>query len=251
MTRPLILVTNDDGVTAPGLSALVASLEAVGEVWVYAPDRNQSGVGHGISLGRPLRVHELRERWYGVDGTPCDCVLLAVRDLLDRKPDLVFSGINNGANMGDDVTYSGTVAGAYEGMLQGIPSAAISNVKSTPEHFDTAAQFAATIAKHLLKNGLPEETMLNVNVPDIPMLEVEGVGVTRMGRRNYNDEIIKRQDPRGKAYYWIGGDGSGHRAESGTDFEAIGTRRISITPLHRDRTNFQALDDLRKRDITL
>lgn len=251
MTQPLILVTNDDGVTAPGLNALVSALEAVGEVWVYAPDRNRSGVGHGISLDRPLRVQELRERWFSVDGTPSDCVLLAVRDLMKQKPSLVFSGINNGANMGDDVTYSGTVAGAYEGMLLGVPSAAISIVTRTPEHFETAAQFAATIAQHLLENGLPEDTALNVNVPDLPMAELEGVAITRMGRRTYAEEIITRHDPRGTAYYWIGGDGSGHRSDDGTDFEAIDNRKISVTPLHRDLTNFQALDVLKKREISL
>jgi len=246
MAKPQILVTNDDGIQAPALAVLAAALRDVGDVWVYAPVNQQSAAGHSVSLHRPLRVTELKERWYGVDGTPTDCVMLAVRDLLDTRPDLVVSGINPGANLGDDVTYSGTVAGAYEGMLLGIPSFAISMVRYVSRHFDSAATFAVKLARHILDNGLPEDTMLNVNVPDLPYGEIEGVEVARMGRRDYKDEIVRRVDPRGGTYYWIGGAEPSHVAEPGTDFDAIERKRISVTPLHRDLTNHAVLATLQQ-----
>jgi 5'/3'-nucleotidase len=251
MSNPLILVTNDDGIQAPGLALLAQALDRVGEVWVYAPDREQSAVGHGVSLHRPLRVTELRDRWFSVDGTPTDCVMLAVRDLLPRRPALVVSGVNPGANLGDDVTYSGTVAGAFEGMLLGVGSLAISDVAYQPQHLETAAAFAAVLAKHCLEHGLPPETTLNVNVPDIPYGDLAGVSITRMGRRDYEDEIVHRQDPRGGTYYWIGGSEPSHVNESGTDFEAIGQNRVSITPLHRDLTNHSAIAGLTAQEIGL
>jgi len=245
MTTPRILVTNDDGIQAPELSDLVAALTAVGEVWVFAPDRQQSAVGHGVSLHRPLRVKRVKDRWFMVDGTPTDCVMLAVRDLMGVRPDLVVSGINPGANLGDDVTYSGTVAGAYEGMLLGVPSFAISDVSYTPKYAVTAATFAARLALHIVEHGLPPDTTLNVNVPDRPYEKLEGVSITRMGRRHYQDEIIRREDPRGGVYYWIGGAAPSHFAESGTDFEAIEHGRISVTPLGRNLTNDASMETLR------
>ncbi len=249
MTKPRILVTNDDGIQARELKVLANALEAVGEVWVFAPDRQQSAVGHGVSLHRPLRVHAVSERWFMVDGTPTDCVMLAVRDLLGARPDLVVSGINPGANLGDDVTYSGTVAGAYEGMLLGVPSFAISDVSYTPQHPETAAAFAAVLAQFVLEQGIPADTTLNVNVPDVPREQITGVSITRMGRRHYQDEIIRREDPRGGVYYWIGGAEPSHIAEAGSDFEAIGNSRVSVTPLGRNLTNNAAIDVLRKADI--
>jgi len=251
MKKPLILVTNDDGIQAPELAVLVEALEKVAEVHVYAPDRQQSAVGHGVSLHRPLRVKAVRDRWFMVDGTPTDCVMLAVRDLMNCRPALVISGINPGANLGDDVTYSGTVAGAYEGMLLGIPSFAVSDVRYVPKHFDTAATFAVKLALHLLGHGIPPNTMLNVNVPDVPYAQLKGVAITRMGRRDYKDEIIRRLDPRGSAYYWIGGAEPSHIVEAGTDFEAIEHKKISITPLYRDMTNHGALESLRAQGIAL
>jgi 5'-nucleotidase len=251
MTQPLILVTNDDGIYAPGLEQLAAALDPLGEVWVYAPDRQQSGVGHSVSLHRPLRVNEIRERWYSVDGTPTDCVMLAVRDLLTRRPDVVVSGINNGANLGDDVTYSGTVAGAYEGMLLDLAAIAVSDVSYTPAHFDTAGRVANQLVSHVLEHGMPHETMLNVNVPDVPFDELQGVAVTRMGRRHYPDEIIRRTDPRGGDYYWIGGAEPDHHLEIGTDFEAVGRKLVSVTPLQRDVTNYRALDELAAKPFAL
>jgi len=251
MSKPLLLLTNDDGVFSPALEAMADAVADLGDVWVYAPDSEQSAVGHGISLNRPLRAKQIREQWFGIDGTPADCVLLAVRKLLSRKPDVVISGINTGPNLGDDVTYSGTVAGAYEGMLLGVPSMAISNASYDAQDYSVVAQVGARIAAHILEHGLPVDTVLNVNVPELPMDELQGIAITRQGVRNYGDEIFERFDPRGKPYYWIGGFRPEHIIHDDTDFEAISENKVSITPLHRDNTNFEALDILRKRNFTL
>jgi 5'-nucleotidase len=251
MSQPLILVTNDDGIDAPGIAVLARSLAEVGDVWVFAPDRQRSAVGHGVSLHVPLRVCKMAEQWYSVDGTPTDCVMLAVRELLGRKPDIVMSGINQGANLGDDVTYSGTVAGAFEGMLLGVPSVAMSDISYKPQYFETAGRFAATLARYVLDQGMPPDTTLNVNVPDVPFEELKGVAITRMGRRNYQDEIITREDPRGLRYYWIGGAAPSHHPEEGTDFEAIEKGMISVTPLYRDLTNHAALHHFYEPRLTL
>lgn len=252
MLKPLILVTNDDGIRAPGLAMLAAAMEPLGEVHVFAPDRQQSAVGHGVSLHRPLRVTQTAERWHMVDGTPADCVMLAVRSLLPRRPDLVVSGINPGANLGDDVTYSGTVAGAYEAMLLRLPGIAFSNVSYAPKHLETSAQVATLVARHVLSQPLPADTALSVNVPDMPYEALKGILMTRMGRRNYQDEIVQREDPRGGVYYWIGGAEPDHYTEAGTDFQAIESGHVSITPLHRDLTNHAALDymDVSAIDLT-
>lgn len=249
MATPQILVTNDDGIQAPGLAILAEALAPLGDVWVYAPDRQQSAVGHGVSLHRPLRVEQLKDRWFMVDGTPTDCVMLAVRDLLAIKPDLVVSGINPGANLGDDVTYSGTVAGAYEGMLLGLRAIAVSDVAYVPRHMQTAGVVARRVAERVLECGLPPDTMLNVNVPDVPSDQVKGYRITRMGRRHYQDEIVRREDPRGRVYYWIGGNEPSHVLEPGTDFEAIENDYVSVTPLHRDLTNHAVLDRLRAWEL--
>ena len=249
MAQPLILVTNDDGILAEGIAALASALEVVGEVWVYAPDRQQSAVSHCVNLHRPLRVTEFKPQWYMIDGTPTDCEMLAVRDKLGRRPDLVVSGINNGANLGDDITYSGTVAGAYEAMLQGLTAFAISDVSYPPRHLESAARYAVILARKLLETGLPENTMLNVNVPDLPYDQIEGVAVTRMGRREYPDDIIQRTDPRGGHYYWIGGAEPGHVMDEGTDFQAIEQNKVSITPIQRDQTNYEAIQNLSANDF--
>ncbi|MCF6285031.1 MAG: 5'/3'-nucleotidase SurE [Candidatus Hydrogenedentes bacterium] len=245
MTPPLILVTNDDGIRALGLRLLAKALQCLGHVEVYAPEGQQSAVGHSVSLHKPLRVNTLEPGWHMVDGTPTDCVMLAVRSLLGRRPDLVVSGVNSGANLGDDVTYSGTVAGAYEGMLLGVPSIAVSDVSYKPVFQETAAQVAQVVARHVLEHGLPADTTLNVNVPDVPYDELKGVAIARMGRRDYQDEIVRREDPRGGVYYWIGGDEPTHIKESGTDFEAIEAGKVSITPLHRDVTHHDTLEYFR------
>lgn len=245
MTTPLILITNDDGYHCIGLEALAEAMNAVGEVWVCAPDRERSAVSHAISLNTPLRVHEVHERFYRIDGTPADCVLLGARDIVPRKPDLVMSGINTGPNLGDDVTYSGTVAGAYEGMLQGIPSIAISNASYNASKYDDVAQVGVMLAKRVLERGIPENTMLNVNVPEMKVDDLNGFSITRQGRRNYGDEIHRREDPRGRPYFWIGGFRPEHIIDPGTDFEAIEQGKVSITPLHRDITHHNAIDALR------
>jgi len=251
MAQPLILITNDDGISSPGLSALASALEAVGEVWVYAPDREQSAVSHGISIHRPLRVQEVGERRFMVDGTPTDCVMLAVHELLEGRPDLVISGINNGANLGDDLTYSGTVAGAHEGMLLGIPSIAVSNISYQPEQMGTAARVAAKLAAHVLEEGLPDDTLLNVNVPDVPYEELKGAAITRMGQGTYDVEIVTRKDPRGVSYYWIGGTSPQDVARPGTDHEAVAQGRVSITPIHRDVTDDASISVWEQRRIEL
>lgn len=251
MSRPLILATNDDGVHAPGLAALVSSLERVGEVQVFAPDRNQSAVGHGISLHRPLRVQKIKDGWHSVDGTPTDCVLLAVRLLLGRRPDLVVSGINNGPNLGDDVTYSGTVAGAYEGMLLNLPAIAFSALSRAPKRWDVVGAVARRVAEMVLEKGLPAETVLSVNIPDLPLEALKGICLTRMGRRNYEDEIVQREDPRGVSYYWIGGDDPTHISAEGTDFDAVERGFVSVTPLHRDLTHYASLDELEAMRFSL
>lgn len=251
MTRPLILVTNDDGIRAPGLRLLAEALQRLGRVEVYAPESQQSAVGHSVSLHKPLRVNNLEPGWHMVDGTPTDCVMLAVRSLLGERPALVVSGVNPGANLGDDVTYSGTVAGAFEGMLLGIPSIAVSDVSYRPQYMVTAAQVGAQVARYVLEHGLPEDTTLNVNVPDRPFEELEGIAITRMGRRDYHDEIVRREDPRGGIYYWIGGDEPSHVMESGTDFEAISQGKVSITPLHRDVTHHAVIHHFYEPPITL
>lgn len=242
MSKLPILVTNDDGITSPGIQALAEALEPLGEVWVCAPDREQSAVSHGISLQRPLRVNHVRDRWFAIDGTPTDCVMLGMHGLMKRRPALVVSGVNNGANLGDDVSYSGTVAGAHEGMLLGVPSIAVSNTSFFPEHLDTSGRYARLIAEYCLEHGLPAETMLNVNVPDVPAERIAGVSLTRMGRGAYRAEIIEREDPRGVAYYWIGGTKPEDVATPGSDFEAVARQEVSVTPLRRDLTDDRAFD---------
>ncbi|HDP34331.1 MAG TPA: 5'/3'-nucleotidase SurE [Candidatus Hydrogenedentes bacterium] len=246
MNTPIILLTNDDGIHASGLRLLAGALALLGEVVVYAPDRQRSAVGHGVSLHQPLRITETQPGWHMVDGTPADCLILAVRGLLGRRPDLIVSGINAGANLGDDVTYSGTVAGAFEGMLLGVPSFAISNVSHKPQNFEAAAKVARHIAEYILEHGLPENVMLNVNLPDVPYEELKGMKFTCMGRRNYQDEIITRHDPRGGVYYWIGGAQPDHYVTEGSDFQAIASGKVSITPLHRDLTAYDVLQQLRE-----
>ncbi|HPK25798.1 MAG TPA: 5'/3'-nucleotidase SurE [Candidatus Hydrogenedentes bacterium] len=241
MTTPLILLTNDDGIHAPGLAALHEALADLGEVLVFAPDRQRSAVGHGVSLNHPLRRTEIRPGWHMVDGTPTDCIILAVRGVLEVLPSLIVSGINSGANLGDDVTYSGTVAGAFEGMLQKIPSFAISVTSHFVTHFAGAQRMARLTAEKLLAEGLPEDVMLNINVPDLPADQISGISVTAMGRRNYNDRMDMRRDPRGGTYYWIGGEIPEQKIETGTDFEALEAGRISVTPLKRDMTDYDML----------
>jgi 5'-nucleotidase len=241
-----ILVTNDDGIFSQGIKLLASALAevpGVGEVWVVAPDREQSAMGHALTLSRPLRMQRMEERWFAVDGTPTDCVNLAVLHLLkDNPPDLVFSGINFGLNLGDDVTYSGTVSATFEGTLLGIPSVAFSQEVAEGFSFEPAARFASQVAELLLDQeqgqDLPRDLLLNVNVP---AGEIQGVRFTKLGRRTYKQSVIEKLDPRGRKYYWIAGTPQWQVAD-GTDYEAVSTGRISVTPLHLDLTHYPGLE---------
>jgi len=249
--RPLILITNDDGIRSAGLRALVESLRSVGEVVVVAPDRERSATSHSLTLTRPLRVTTADPGWYSVDGTPTDCVMLAVMELLPRKPQLVAAGINHGSNLGDDVTYSGTVASAIEATLQGIPALAISAAGNGTFDFRTAATCARRLAEEVLRRGLPRDTLLNVNVPDLPQDAVRGWTVTRQGRRVYNETVVRKVDPRGHTYYWIGGAAASWEPGGETDYEAVTNGWVSVTPLHLDLTNHGALPVIREWGLSM
>jgi 5'/3'-nucleotidase len=243
---PLILVSNDDGIHSAGITALADVLAGLGEVVIVAPDRERSAVSHALTLHRPLRVEELSPGRYAIDGTPTDCVNLAVNGILKRRPSLVVSGINKGANLGDDVTYSGTVSAAMEGTLLGIPSLAISLIGRESYQFDMAAVFSARLAAWVVERGLPTDTLLNVNVPATGIgPPIRGFALTRMGRRRYGDAIVEKVDPRGKKYYWIGGEELAFVDEEGTDFHAVSEGLISVTPIHLDLTNYKSFDALK------
>src|SRR5512135_933721 len=240
----LILVTNDDGVYSPGLTILAKALKAVGDVWVVAPDKEQSAVSHSLTLHRPLLVEEIMDQVYAVNGTPTDCISLAVNRLLPDWPDLVVSGINKGGNLGDDVTYSGTVSAAFEAALMGIPAFAVSMVAREDFKFGAAADFAARLAKIVLDRGLKKDTLLNVNVPNLTPEEIKGVRVTRQGRRVYGGSVLERIDPRGKKYYWIGGELENWESRQDADHEAVSEGYISVTPLALDLTDMDSLVEL-------
>jgi len=242
-----ILLSNDDGIFSEGLEALYEAVRPLGEVIVVAPDREQSAAGHSLSLYRPLRIDRVREGWYAVDGTPTDCVNLALNGLLKgERPDLAISGINKGGNLGDDITYSGTVAAAMEATLLGIPSAAVSLVHENGEalRFELAGQVARRVAEQILGRGLKPGVLLNVNVPNIAPGECRGVRVTRQGKRIYGDAIVEKIDPRGREYYWIGGNGLKWVIEPDTDFEAVDQRTVSVTPIRMDLTDYDAMAGL-------
>jgi 5'-nucleotidase len=242
-----ILVSNDDGVRSEGIEALADAMKALGTVYVVAPDRERSAAGHSLTLSHPLRVEKLGPRVWSVDGTPTDCVNLGVNGILrGKRIDLLVSGINKGANLGDDITYSGTVSAAIEGTLLGIPSIAVSLVTRSRFRFDVASAYALEVAKKVLRKGLPGDTLLNVNVPNMPREEIRGVRVTRQGKRVYGDLIVEKRDPRGRKYYWIGGDHLRSEEIPGSDLEAIEGNFVSITPIHLDLTNYAALRALRK-----
>ena len=245
MTR--ILITNDDGVFSEGLRLLARALAPLGEVTVVAPDREQSATGHSLTLNRPLRLQKIEQNWYSVDGTPTDCVNLAVLWLLkENKPDIVVSGINFGLNLGDDVTYSGTVSATFEGTLLGIPSVAFSQEVAEGYSFERAAAFAGRFIAELLSEKLRPDLLLNVN---LPAGELQGLSFTRLGRRVYQQVVVEKEDPRGRKYYWIAGTPE-WQSDSGTDHEAVASGRVSVTPLHLDLTDYRGLEghaDLRGR----
>ncbi len=243
---PLILASNDDGIHSEGLTALVRALAPHGRVVVVAPDREQSAVSHALTLHRPLRIDQVGPDRYSIDGTPTDCVNLGINGILRERPTLVVSGINKGANLGDDVTYSGTVSAAMEGTLLGVPSIAMSQIGRGPYDFAIAAAFAAELVERVLVAPLPPDTLLNVNVPQFPDGErPNGVALTRMGKRRYGDAIIEKVDPRGRKYYWIGGEELSFIEAEGTDFHAVSRGAISVTPIHLDLTNYASFDALR------
>ena len=244
-----ILITNDDGIQSEGLTALKNALSSLGRVAVVAPDREQSTASHAITLHRPLRVEEVDRRCFSVDGTPADCVNLSINGILKGKPKILVAGINKGENLGDDVTYSGTVSAAIEGTLIGIPSIAVSLVTRKDFKFEAAATFAKRLVEQVLKRGLPDNTLLNVNVPNLTEQEIKGVEITCQGKRIYGDAIVEKVDPRGKKYYWIGGDQLGYRDVPGSDFDAVNRKMISVTPLRLDLTGYDAIETLKEWEI--
>lgn len=239
-----ILLSNDDGYFAPGLAALAEALAPLGEITVVAPERNRSGASNSLTLDRPLSVRRASNGFYFVNGTPTDCVHLAVTGLLDHQPDMVISGINDGANMGDDTIYSGTVAAAMEGYLFGIPSIAVSMSQHQPQNFATAARVVLEMVKRFQANAFPPPVLLNINVPDVPYEQIQGMKVVRLGKRHKAEPVIKWVTPRGETVYWVGAAGSAQDAGEGTDFHAIEQRMVTITPLQIDLTQYAQLDAL-------
>lgn len=237
-----VLITNDDGINSPGIAALVHAFEAAAEVFVVAPEHERSATGHAITLHKPLRatpagIPGSAARAWATNGTPADCVALGMLDLLQDRPDVVVSGINVGPNIGRDLTYSGTVSGAMEGAIFGVPSIAVSIGAFRNPVFTVAAAFAVALAEAILEHGLPDDTLLNVNVPNLPRKEIAGVAVTHQGTKRYISRLEKRSDPRGRAYYWLTGEPAPQPDEEGTDSWALARGRISVTPIGLDLTN--------------
>ncbi|WP_455217051.1 5'/3'-nucleotidase SurE [Kaarinaea lacus] len=244
-----ILLSNDDGYQAPGLVSLAGALGKVADITVVAPERNRSGASNSLTLESPIRAHQAENGFIFVDGTPTDCVHLAITGLLEKEPDMVIAGINAGSNMGDDTLYSGTVAAAMEGRFLGLPAIAISlvgnpNAAEPFQHYDTAARFAVSLVERLKNDPLPVDTILNVNVPDIPWGALEGVEATRLGRRHKSEPVVKMKDPRGNDIYWVGPVGAEQDAGPGTDFHAVRHNRISLTPLNVDLTRYTAIEQV-------
>lgn len=247
---PLILVTNDDGVHSPGLISLFDAMKNLGDTYVIAPDRERSAVGHALTMHRPLKVEELREHVYQINGTPTDCVAVGVNKMLPERPAFVVSGINKGANLGDNITYSGTVSAAIESTIMGIPAFAVSlatQKQSRSLHFETASRVALDIGKYILNNSLPYDTLLNVNVPHAEVAGIKGMKLTRQGKRVYDGSIQETFDPHGEKHYWIGGGKPYWEHGEDTDIQAVQDNYISITPIHLDLTNYEALKFLKDR----
>lgn len=232
-----ILLSNDDGYFAPGIEHLARTLGDLGEITVVAPERDRSGASNSLTLDRPLSLRRTANGFYHVNGTPTDCVHLAVTGMLDTLPDMVVSGINHGANMGDDTIYSGTVAAATEGYLLGVPAIAVSLVGKSASHFETAAHVAHHLVARYLANPVKEPMLLNVNVPDVPLSELRGIRVTRLGRRHKAEPVVRAVTPRGETVYWVGAAGEAADAGEGTDFHAVANNYASVTPLQIDLTH--------------
>jgi 5'-nucleotidase len=246
-----ILVTNDDGIHAEGLRVLSEAVRPLGNLTIVAPDREQSATSHSLTLHRPLRIRHLEARVLTVDGTPTDCVLLGVHGFLKRKPDLIVSGINHGPNMGNDVFYSGTVAAASEGAFLGIPSIAISLATWEKAEFETAGRVARSLVQSLLRVGIPAGKCVNINIPSRPWAELRGVRVTRLGTRVFRDVIVEKVDPRGKAYYWIGGEDPTWEHDEASDFAAVSEGFVSVTPLSFELTDYKRVVDLESAGLGL
>jgi len=247
----IILVTNDDGIGSEGLKTLSEKLSELGEVFVVAPDRQRSAVGLSITLEKPLRIENVAERVFSVDGMPADCVTLAIHKLMESPPALIVSGINDGQNIGYDIYHSGTVGAALIGTMFGIPSMAVSiaNSKFTGKPldatlYDTAAEITLKLARIVSENKLPDETFLNINVPNVPLSDIEGIEITRHCRSTYNIEIQHRLDPRGKRYYWLGGEFNGGNVHPETDLSALRRGKVSVTPLRLDLTDYTMMQEL-------
>jgi 5'-nucleotidase len=248
----LILCTNDDGYLATGLSVLTRAARTFGDVRIVAPDREQSASSHSLTMHYPLRARRVEDSVFHVDGTPTDCVALAVGALLDRRPDFVLSGVNHGPNMGEDVLYSGTVAGAMEATILGIPAIAVSYVGRDPAGIEAYAPLLERVLPQLVeRDDFPAETLFNVNLPAIDPREVRGVRVTRLGRRTYTDSLTRARDPNGREYFWIGGGGVEWTGDEGTDFHAVNEGYVSVTPLHLDLTNHNLLSGVAGWELTL
>lgn len=240
-----ILISNDDGYRAPGIRCLAQAVEAVARVTVVAPDRDRSGASNSLTLDSPLRARVAADGYTYVEGTPTDCVHLAITGLLEDEPDMVVSGINAGANLGDDVIYSGTVAAAMEGRFLGFPAVAVSMVAAQPDHYETAARVVLELLERIRSQPLPAETILNVNVPDLAYESLSGWQVTRLGHRHRSEPVIFQQDPRGRPIYWVGPAGSEQDAGPGTDFHAVRNGYVSVTPIHVDLTRHDAIATVR------
>ena len=240
-----ILLSNDDGYFAPGLAILAATLAPLAQVTVVAPERDRSGASNSLTLDRPLTVRQAANGFFYVNGTPTDCVHLAVTGLLERLPDIVISGVNLGANMGDDTIYSGTVAAATEGFLLGIPSLAVSLAANGGDHFETAARVAADMVQRFARAPFGQPALLNINVPDVPYASLGAPEVTRLGKRHKAEPVVKSITPRGETVYWVGAAGSAQDAGAGTDFHAIARKVVSVTPLQMDLTHFSQQQTLK------
>lgn len=251
-----ILITNDDGIYAEGILCLANALNKIGNVVIAAPDRQRSATGHAITMHEPLRAKKVKlfekdfEAW-AISGTPADCVKLAVESLMTSKPDIIFSGINDSPNLGTDVLYSGTVSAAIEGAILGYPSVAVSLADFKNLNYEYAAEFCCDIATKIIQNKLPEDTVLNINIPNCPKEEIKGVDITTLGVRKYKNAFTERIDPRGDSYYWLGGEIIKQKSIQGTDTHSIQNKNISITPIHFDLTKFELIDTIKEWKISL
>lgn len=240
-----LLLSNDDGFQAEGLQTLARVLSDLATITIVAPNRNRSAASNSLTLERPLRAVEIKPDYYTIDGTPTDCVHLGITGLLQREPDMVVSGINAGANMGDDVIYSGTVAAAMEGRFLGLPAVAVSVTSFQPAYFEDAARVTKTLVKQIIDKPIPEDVILNVNIPDVPCDQMQGFATTRLGNRHKAEPAIMTHDPRGKPIFWVGAAGPEQDAGPGTDFHAINNNFVSVTPLHVDLTRYNAMDSVK------